>query len=300
MTSCGIVAVIGEPNAGKSTLVNALTGGKVSIVTPKVQTTRFNVRGVCIHKDAQVVLVDTPGIFDAGKPFEKAMVQAAWAGIGDADVVLLLIDAKAKLSDGTLRILDRLKKIQPKNLCVCINKTDKVEKEALLTLAKDIGKRLEGSDAVGRIFMASALKGSGVDYLKAELARCMPKGAWLYPEDQLTDIPMRLLAAEITREKLFLKLSQELPYAIAVETEQWEEKKNGVRISQCILVQKEGQKKIVIGKGGDTIKRIGMSARKELEAMVEKPVHLALFVKVKPGWKEDRESYRLPGLEYRK
>ncbi len=297
---CGIIAVIGEPNAGKSTLVNQVTGSKISIVTPKVQTTRFNVRGVCIHENTQLILVDTPGIFEAGRQFEKAMVQAAWNGLSDADAVLFLIDAKEGLDEGSLRILERLKKIQPKNLCIAINKTDKVQNERLLLLAREIGEKLGNNDAIGRIFMISALKGDGILQLKTQLAKHMPESEWLYPDDHLTDIPMRLLAAEITREKLFLKLSEELPYSIFVETEKWDENKTAIRISQCILVQKEGQKKIVIGAGGENIKRIGIAARKDLEAMTEKTVHLSLFVKVKPGWKEDRESYSLLGLEFRK
>lgn len=294
-TRCGFVAVIGEPNAGKSTLVNRLAGGKVSIVSPKVQTTRFNVRGACIHNQSQIIFVDTPGIFDAAKPFEKAMVEAAWSGIGDADAVLMLLDAKQGLRDDTKRLMERLKAIK-KPVCLALNKVDTIEKAKLI----DLAKACDEAGAFDRIFMISALTGSGVEDVKSYLASRMQEGPWLYPEDQMSDIPLRLLAAEITREKIFLTLEQELPYAVFVDTEAWEETEQGVRISQAILVQREGQKKIVIGDRGGMVKRIGMAARKELEGMLGKKVHLALFVKVKPNWKEDSEHYRLLGLQYSK
>jgi len=296
MTSCGFIAIIGEPNAGKSTLINRLVGGKVSIVTPKVQTTRFNVRGVCMEGGAQLIFVDTPGIFDAAKNFEKAMVQAAWAGIGDADAVLMILDAKRGLRDTALQLIEDLKKKCKKPVFLAINKIDTIDKSTLIELAK-------ACDAKGnfaRIFMISALNGSGVEDVKKYLAGAMPEGPFLYPEDQMSDISMRLLAAEITREKIFMKLEQELPYAIFVETEKWEESEGLVRIMQAIMVQREGQKRIVLGDKGAMIKSIGMSARKELESMLGKKVHLELFVKVKPGWKDDSESYRLLGLEFKK
>lgn len=320
---CGFVAIIGEPNAGKSTLINQLVGGKVSIVSPKVQTTRFNIRGVCAHKETQLIFVDTPGIFDAAKNFEKAMVKAAWTGIGDADAVLMLLDAKYGLKDSTITLIERLKTVKDplpnpspqagegtrnslspeggglgrgKPFYLALNKIDTIDKAKLFDLAK-------ACDAYGifeRIFMISALKGDGIEDIKTHLAAVMPQGPWLYPEDHMTDISLRLLAAEVTREKIFMKLEQELPYAIFVETETWEEEETKVRVAQAIMVQREGQKKIVIGEKGAMIKAIGMAARKELEKMLDKRVHLELFVKVKPNWKDDSEMYRLLGLEYRK
>lgn len=296
MTKCGIIAIAGEPNAGKSTLINRLVGSKISIVTPKAQTTRFNVRGVCVEGEAQMVFVDTPGIFSADKQFEKAMVRAAFSGIGDADAVLFMLDARKGLKDGTVQLIEKLKKNYEKPIFLALNKIDGFDKTKLLELAKQC-------DAFGmfkQIFMISALKGSGVEDIKKHLAEAMPEGAWLYPEDQMSDIPLRLLAAEVTREKIFLKLGQELPYAAFVETEAWEEMGGLVKISQVIVVQREGQKKIVIGDKGAMIKAIGMASRKELEKLLEKRVHLALFVKVRAGWKDDIESYRALGLEYRK
>ena len=292
---CGIIAVLGEPNAGKSTLVNQLVGSKVSIVTPKVQTTRFNVRGVCVFEDTQFIFVDTPGIFDAAKPFEKAMVNAAWAGIGDADAGLLIVDGTKPISEALTLIAEGLMKTR-KPVFLAINKVDKIKKEQLIMLMAEYNRvaKFEG------IFMISALKGSAIDYLKEHLARAMPESPWLYPEDEMTDIPMRMLAAEITREKLFMILGQELPYAIMVETENWEEKDNIVRISQVVYVQRESQKKIVIGAGGAMLKRIGSSSRRELEKLLEKKVHLALFVKIRENWKEDQAIYRMMGLEYKK
>ena len=295
-TQCGIVAIIGEPNAGKSTLINKLVGGKVSIVTPKVQTTRFNIRGVCIEGDAQLIFVDTPGIFNAEKNFEKAMVQAAWSGIGDADAVLLLIDAKYGLKESTQQLIASLKKNCKKSVCLAINKIDTIDKKKLIELAQACDAMMPFE----RIFMISALKGDGTKDVKSYLGGKMPVGPWLYPEDQMSDISMRLLAAEVTREKIFLKLEQELPYAIFVETEAWEETETSVKISQVITVQREGQKKIVLGDKGAMIKSIGISSRKELERMVEKHIHLALFVKVRAGWKDDSENYRLLGLEFKK
>lgn len=294
---CGTVAIIGEPNAGKSTLVNRLVGGKVSIVTPKVQTTRFNIRGVCVYANSQLVFIDTPGIFDAGRNFEKAMVQAAWSGIGDADVVLLLLDATRGLRDSSLQIIDRLKEnIPEKPVFLLINKIDAVEKTKLFELANSCNER--GNFA--RIFMVSALDGDGVADVVSHLAEIVPPHPWLYPAEQMSDISLRLLAAEITREKIFLRLEQELPYAVFVETESWEETSNFVKISQAVLVQRDGQKKIVIGDKGAMIKDIGIAARRELEKTLAKKIHLELFVKVKPNWKDDSESYRMLGLEFNK
>jgi len=295
---CGIIAIVGEPNAGKSTLINQLVGGKVSIVTPKVQTTRFNVRGVCAQGDSQMIFVDTPGIFNADKDFEKAMVNAAWSGIGDADCVLMLMDAKHEIYDRIKKLFEHLKSKLEKNSVkkpafLAINKIDTVPKEKLIQLAK-------ACDEYGifdRIFMISALKGDGVGDIKKHLAKLLPESEWLYPEDEMSDISMRLLAAEITREKIFLKLEQELPYSILVETESWDETETLVKIAQVIYVQRDGQKKIVIGDKGAMIKNIGIASRRELEKMLDKKVHLELFVKVKANWKDDSDSYRLLGLQ---
>ena len=294
-TRCGVIAIIGEPNAGKSTLINRLIGGKVSIVSPKVQTTRFNVRGVTAVGGSQLIFVDTPGIFDAGKKFEKAMVQAAWAGIGDADAVLMMVDAKNGLRDSTRQLMEGVKATGKKHVFLALNKVDMVEKPALFDLASDC----HAYGLFERIFMISASKGDGVADVAAHLASVMPKGPFLYPEDQMSDIPMRLLAAEVTREKLFLRLDQELPYSIFVETENWEEGDKLVKIAQVITVQREGQKKIVIGEKGAMLKDVGTSARLELAKMLGKKVHLELFVKVRPGWKDDRENYTALGLDYK-
>lgn len=294
-TRCGFVAIVGEPNAGKSTLLNQLVGGKISIVTPKVQTTRFNIRGVCMHNQAQIIFVDTPGIFDATKKFEKAMVQAAWSGIGDADAVLVLVDACQGLRDTTRALLTSIGKQNAKPVSLALNKVDRVEKESLFALAQSCSE-LANFD---RVFMISALKGNGVPDILKHLSAHLPSGPFLYPEDELSDIPMRLLAAEITREKIFLKLEKELPYSVFVETETWEEGDTSIKIAQAITVQRENQKKIVIGDKGQMIKQIGMIARKDIERQTQKRVHLSLFVKVRANWKEDSESYRLLGLEYK-
>jgi GTP-binding protein Era len=294
-TRCGYVALIGAPNAGKSTLINALVGSKVAIVSPKVQTTRSRVLGIAIEGAAQIVLIDTPGIFKPKRRLDRAMVSAAWAGADDADEVVLLVDAAQRgISQETRDIVERLK-LARRTAILALNKIDAIPRERLLALAAELNLSGIFSDT----FMISALKGDGVGDLKRFLAARVPEGPWLFPEDQASDMPMRLLAAEITREKLFLRLQQELPYAIAVETEAWEEQPNGVvRISQVIFVQREGQRAIVLGEGGRMIKAIGTAARKELEEILEQRVHLTLFVKVRENWMNDPERYATWGLDF--
>jgi GTPase len=291
---CGLVAIVGPPNVGKSTLVNKLVGSKVSIVSPKVQTTRTRVMGIAMVGPAQVVFVDTPGIFAPKRRLERAMVAAAWAGAEDADLVVLLVDAARGVDEDTRRILDGLKSAG-RRAVLALNKVDLVEPQRLLPLTDAL--RREGMfDAV---FMVSALSGDGVDDLRRHLAAALPQGPWLYPEDQLTDLPQRLIAAEVTREQVFLQLHQELPYATLVETEGWEEREDGsVKISQVIHIQRPGQKAIVLGKGGRQIKDIGARARSELERMLGRRVHLFLFVRVSEDWTEDRERYKAMGLEF--
>jgi len=295
-TRCGFIALIGAPNAGKSTLINALVGAKVSIVSRKVQTTRALVRGIAIVGQAQLVLMDTPGIFAPKRRLDRAMVTTAWGGASDADIVALLIDARKGVDDEAASILGKLAEVrQPKVLV--LNKVDVADKPALLTLAQKIGAQAK-FDAT---FMLSALTGDGVDDLKKWLAEHSPVGPWHYPEDQISDAPMRALAAEITREKLFNRLHQELPYQATVETESWKELRGGdVRIEQTIYVERESQRKIVLGKGGATIKAIGAEARKEIAEMTEQKVHLFLFVKVREGWGDDPERYRAMGIEFPK
>jgi GTPase len=293
-TRCGFVALIGAPNVGKSTLTNALTGSKVSIVTPKVQTTRALVRGIAIEGSSQIILVDTPGVFRPRRRLDRAMVTTAWGGAQDADLVGLLIDAKRELdqdSDGLLARLAGLR--QPRALI--LNKVDMVEKSTLLRLAESTNAH--GSFAA--TFMVSALNGDGVGDLRRWLAAHVPEGPWLYPEDQMSDAPLRQLAAEITREKLYLRLHEELPYQSTVETDAWKEQKDGsARIEQTIYVERASQRKIVLGKGGQTIKAIGADARRELAEIIDKPVHLFLFVKVRERWGDDPERYREMGLEF--
>jgi GTPase len=293
-TRSGFVALIGAPNSGKSTLINKLVGAKVSIVTHKVQTTRAIVRGIAIHGDAQIVFVDTPGIFQPRRRLDRAMVTAAWGGARDADMVLVLIDAERGLRGDADAILERLPGIrQPKVLL--LNKIDRVKRETLLALADEANRRV----SFERTFMISALTGSGCTDLLDYLAAALPEGPWYYPEDQISDLPMRLLAAEITREKLFLRLHQELPYSSHVETEKWEEKKDGsVRVEQVIYVERDSQKKIVLGRKGEIIKAIGSAARKEIGDVIERKVHLFLFVKVRENWGDDPERYRAIGLDY--
>jgi GTP-binding protein Era len=293
-TRSGFVALIGAPNAGKSTLVNQLVGAKVSIVTHKVQTTRAIVRGIATHENAQIVFVDTPGIFKPRRRLDTAMVTTAWGGAKDADVVLVLIDAERGIKGDADALLDKVKTApQPKVLI--LNKVDRVKPETLLELAKAANERVEFQ----RTFMVSALTGSGCKDLLDYLAETLPEGPWYYPEDQISDLPMRQLAAEITREKLYLRLHQELPYSSHVETEKWEEKKDGsVRIEQVIYVERDSQKKIVLGHKGETIRAIGQAARKEIGEILEQPVHLFLFVKVRENWGDDPERYREMGLEF--
>ncbi len=293
-TQCGFVALLGAPNAGKSTLVNQLVGAKVSIVTHKVQTTRTRIRGIAIEGDAQIVLVDTPGIFKPKRRLDRAMVHAAWAGAGDADVVVVVADARIGLDDDTLRIVEGLKEAG-RPAVLALNKVDDIKRERLLPVAAAFGEVF----SFERVFMISALNGSGCDDLRAYLAERMPASPWLYPEDELSDLPMRLMAAEVTREKVFLQLHDELPYSATVETDQWTERADGsVRIDQTLYVERDSQKKIALGKGGRKIREIGSEARVELEEMLERRVHLFLFVKVRENWQEDRRRLREWGLEW--
>jgi GTP-binding protein Era len=293
---CAFVALIGAPNAGKSTLLNALVGSKIAIVSHKVQTTRTLVRGITADASAQLVFIDTPGIFQPKRRLERAMVTTAWGGARDADLVGVLIDARKGLDDEADALLARLTDIgQPKVLI--LNKVDVTDKAKLLSLAQAANQRA----AFASTFMISALTGDGVADLKKWLAEHAPAGPWHYPADQMSDAPLRSLAAEITREKLFLRLHQELPYRSTVETDTWKELKDGsVRIEQTIYVERESQRKIVLGKGGQTIKMIGAEARRDIADIAEAPVHLFLFVKVREGWSEDPERYREMGLEFPK
>jgi GTP-binding protein Era len=306
-THAGFAAVIGAPNAGKSTLVNRLVGAKVSIVTQKVQTTRFPVKGVAIEGQAQIVLIDTPGIFKPRRRLDRAMVRAAWGGAEDAEAVVHLVDAHSEIlvaegkgsagdrrcADDTAAIVEALPKTG--KAILALNKIDLVRRDQLLA----VSQRLFQSCAYGEAFMISAANGSGVDDLKTRLAALMPEGPWLYPEDQTADLPARLLAAEITREKLYLRVHEELPYAAAVETTAFTEAKGGaVRIEQTIYVERESQRPIVLGKGGQTLKWIGENARKDLTDILGQPVHLFLTVKVKENWSEAREFYSGIGLDF--
>ena len=292
---CGIVAVVGAPNAGKSTLVNQLVGAKVSIVTHKVQTTRTRIRGIAIHGDSQIVFVDTPGIFTAKRRLERAMVQAAWAGVEDADVVLVIHDAGRKqISDDSRQVIAGLANVRSEVVLV-LNKVDLVKREKLLELAAE----LSALGKFSKVFMISALSGDGTADLMRYLAARMPEAPWLFPEDQLSDLSLRMLAAEITREKLFLNLHQELPYALTVETESWEEFKDGsARVEQVIYVGREQHKAMCLGKGGKTIRLVRQAAQKEMEEAFGQPIHLFLFVKVRENWINDPERYRNLGLEF--
>jgi GTP-binding protein Era len=295
-TRCGFVALIGAPNVGKSTLVNALVGSKVTIVSRKVQTTRALIRGIVVENNAQIILVDTPGIFAPKRRLDRAMVSTAWSGAHDADLVCVLLDARAGIDEEAEAILSKLGGVaRPKFLV--INKIDLVPREKLLALAQAANERLP----FAQTFMISALSGNGVDDLRRTLAAAVPEGPFHYPEDQMSDAPLRHLAAEITREKIYRNLHQELPYQSTVETDTWTERKDkSIRIEQTIFVERESQRKIVLGKGGATIKSIGADARKEIAEIVGQPVHLFLFVKVRDNWGEDPERYREMGLEFPK
>jgi len=293
-TRCGFIALIGAPNAGKSTLINALVGTKVSIVSHKVQTTRALVRGIAIEGRSQLVLIDTPGIFAPRRRLDRAMVTSAWTGAHDADLVGVLIDARRGIDDEVSGLLDRVADVRH-GRCLILNKIDLVEKPTLLALAQAANERT----AFETTFMISALREDGVEDMRRWLAARVPLGPWHYPEDQVSDAPLRQLAAEITREKLYHRLHQELPYHSTVETVDWKELKDGsVRIEQTIYVERESQRKIVLGKGGQTIKAIGSEARREIAAAVEAKVHLMLFVKVRENWGDDPERYREIGLEF--
>src|SRR5690606_9024867 len=294
---CGFIAVIGAPNAGKSTLVNALVGAKVTIVSRKVQTTRIPVRGIVVEGTSQLVFLDTPGIFRPRRRLDRAMVEAAWAGALDADIVVLLVDSLKGITEDVERILDRLGEARGLKVLV-LNKVDRLaDKSKLLTLTDELTKRVEFE----RVFMVSALTGSGLKDLKSYLVEVAPPGPWHYPPDELSDLTDRKLAAEITREKIYERLHEELPYSITVETTDWKTKRDGsVRIDQTIYVERESQRKIVLGKGGATIKQISMEARKELAELLGHPVHLFLYVKVREDWAEDPERYREMGLEFPK
>jgi len=308
MSRAGFCAIIGAPNAGKSTLTNRLVGAKVSIVTQKVQTTRFPVRGVAMAGEAQIVLVDTPGIFQPRRRLDRAMVRAAWGGAEDADVIVHLVDAAAEIAAGepgakgadrkaaqdVESIVEGLKKSGRKAI-LALNKIDQVKRENLLALSQ----KLFETGVYDEVFMISATSGSGVEDLRARLAELMPENPWFYPEDQTADLPARLLAAEITREKLYLRVHEELPYSAAVETTKFEERKDGsLRIEQTIYVERESQRPIVLGKGGQTLKWIGQKSREELTELLDRPVHLFITVKVDPKWQDSRALYAQFGLDY--
>lgn len=296
-TRCGFVALIGAPNAGKSTLTNMLVGAKVSIVTPKVQTTRSRLRGICMaDENTQVVLIDTPGIFSPKHRLDKAMVTAAWDSLSEADIVCLMVDARKGLNTEMQNILTMLEEYKNGHILLVLNKVDTVRKEALLELTLQLNE----AGLFRETFMISALKGSGVADLQAYLAKHMRESPFLYPPDQLSDINERIMSSEITREKLFLQLQQELPYALTVETDYWQEQKDGsVRIDQTVYVERNSQKGIVLGKQGQRLKAIGTAARHDIEHLLDRRVHLFLHVKVRENWKENPEAYRYLGLEFK-
>ncbi len=292
----GFVALIGEPNAGKSTLLNRMVGAKVSIVTHKVQTTRARIRGVAIEGASQIVFVDTPGLFKPRRRLDRAMVAAAWSGAADADVVVVMVEAHRGVTDGVAAMLDGLgDRVQGARVALAINKIDRVERSVLLGLAEELNARYEFAET----FMISAEKGHGVDDLRGWLATEMPEGPWLYPEDQIADLPLRMIAAEMTREKLTLRLHQELPYQLTVETEAWEDRDDGsARIDQVIYVARDGHKGIVLGKKGETIKAVSQAARAEMGEFLGRNVHLFLQVKVRPNWQDEAERYSEMGLDF--
>ena len=297
-TRAGFVALIGEPNAGKSTLLNRMVGAKVSIVTHKVQTTRARIRGIAIEAQSQIVFVDTPGIFRPRRRLDRSMVKAAWGGASDADIVVLLIEAHRGLTEGAQAIIDRLRDEMPrgKPVALAINKIDRVKAEVLLALTQKMNEAFP----FAKTFMISAERGYGVDDLREWLAAEVPAGPWFYPEDQIADLPMRMIAAEMTREKLTLRLHEELPYQLTVETEKWEDKPDGsTRIDQIIYVSRDGHKGIVLGNGGETIKSIGTAARAEISSFLDRKVHLVLQVKVRENWQEEAERYSEMGLEFK-
>ncbi|MFO7757144.1 MAG: GTPase Era [Roseovarius sp.] len=296
-TRAGFIALIGEPNAGKSTLLNRMVGAKVSIVTHKVQTTRARIRGVAMEGESQLVFVDTPGLFQPRRRLDRAMVAAAWGGAADADLVVLLIEAYRGITDGVARILDGLGDIaKGRRIALAINKIDRVEAPVLLALTQEMNARF----AFERTYLISAEKGHGVEDLRGWLAQEVPEGPWLYPEDQIADLPMRMIAAEMTREKLTLRLHQELPYQLTVETENWEERKDGsARVDQVIYVIRDGHKGIVLGNKGETIKAVSKASREELEAFLGRRIHLFLQVKVRSGWMDDAARYSEMGLDFK-
>lgn len=293
-TRCGFVALIGAPNAGKSTLMNQLVGTKISIVTHKVQTTRAIVRGIAMHNDCQIIFVDTPGIFNPRRKLDEVMVSSAWGSARDADMSVCIIDAERGVTEDVAALVARMKELGGK-VVLLLNKIDRIPRDRLLALTQEI----HGIHVFDETFMVSALNGDGCGDFLDYLSTTLPQGPYMYPEDQASDLPMRMLAAEVTREKIYLRLHQELPYSSHVETEAWEERKDGsVKISQVIYVERDSQKKIVIGKGGETIKAISTAARQELKELVEQPVHLFLFVKVRENWSDDPDRYREMGLEF--
>ncbi|MEM9050116.1 MAG: GTPase Era [Pseudomonadota bacterium] len=292
---CGFVALIGEPNAGKSTLLNRLVGAKIAIVTHKVQTTRFRIRGVALEGAAQIVFVDTPGLFRPRRRLDRAMVAAAWGGAADADIVALLVEAQRGITEGVEAILAGMETRRPATPILVINKIDRVRRSALLALSETLNARLD----FAATFMLSAERGDGAADLKRWLGAALPNGPWHYPEDQIADLPLRMIAAEMTREQLMLRLHEELPYQLTVETEGWEERRDGsVKIDQTILVARDGHKGIVLGAGGATVKDIGARARAALERFLERRVHLFLQVQVRPNWQEERARYGAMGLDF--
>ena len=296
MTQAGFIALIGEPNAGKSTLLNRMVGAKVSIVTHKVQTTRARIRGICMEGAAQLVFVDTPGLFKPRRRLDRAMVAAAWGGAMDADIVVLLVEAHRGISSGVQSILDQLKELGDRRVILAINKIDRVKSDALLALTQ----QLNAAFAFEKTFMISAERGHGVPDLRAWLGQELPEGPWLYPEDQIADLPLRMIAAEMTREKLTLRLHQELPYQLTVETESWEQRPDGsARVDQVIYVVRDGHKGILLGNKGETIKAVSKAAREELEGFLERRVHLFCKVKVRQKWLEDAARYSEMGLDFK-